>query len=403
MERIRPEDIIAKYSPEEICEGAEAYYASLADDPIHMQKPLRTVFEAADCFEGLGMLLRNLKLAAGMRVLDFGAGTCWISNCLCQMGCVPTACDPSKTALDIGRKAISRNPWIEEDTTEYLIFDGRKIDAPDNHFDRIICYDVLHHLPNWEEILREMYRVLKEGGMIGFREPGYDHSQKPSSQYEMRHFTVLENDIRIDLISKVAKEIGFEFEGWEPVSKRSFSLKEYACQFAGFLGFWRRQRVKRKLNDDMRKYLRSSSCFYLSKGQFILDSRVGSELEARIEAEQSEIDIPKGGEPEIGIKVSNTGKALWLGDSPNEIGKVLLGVHLLDREGKPLRLDLARIPIGGDLKPGESRVLSLRVPGLEAGDYLLDFDMVSERVNWFEMGQSSLSEKARVRLRVKEM
>ena len=214
IERIRPEDIIAKYSPEEICKGAEAYYASLADDPIHMQKPLQTVFEAADCFEGLGMLLR-------------------------------------------------------------------------------------------------------------------------------------------------------------------------------------------KLNNDMRKHLKSSSCFYLSKGQFILDSRVGLELEARIESEQSEIEVSNNGVAQISIKVSNTGKILWLGDSPNEIGKVFLGVHLLDRKGKPLLLDLARAPIGKDLGPSESRVLSLRIPCLEPGDYLLDFDMVSEKVNWFEMGQSALSEKARVRLRVK--
>ena len=38
-------------------------------------------------------------------------------------------------------------------------------------FDLIICFSVLHHIPNVSTVLREMHRVLKPGGHVLLREP----------------------------------------------------------------------------------------------------------------------------------------------------------------------------------------------------------------------------------------
>jgi len=396
MEPIQPKDIIEKYTPEEICEGAEAYYFSMKSDSTILQKPLRTVQEAAECFEGLGILLRNLQVAAGMKVLDFGSGMCWISNYLAQAGCRVTACDPSHTALALGKKVIDRNPWIENDAVQYLVFNGRKIEVPNESFDRIVCFDVLHHLPNWVEVLGEMYRVLKPGGMIGFREPGYGHSQCPPSQYEMRHYVVLENDIRIDEIVEEAIRIGFDFDGWEPATRRKFSLRDYVSEFSGLFGFWRRCRTRRNLYRDAREYMKSSSNFFLRKGDLMLDSRVGRGLEARLRVKKTELSIDSGIAYSLDVEVFNTGRSLWLGVSESGFGQVFLGSHLLNAEGEPIHLDLVRAAIGRDLRSGDSRTITLPLPPLEKGRYLLDLDMVSEGVNWFEMAQSASSEKARI-------
>lgn len=45
------------------------------------------------------------------------------------------------------------------------------INYPDNTFDLITCFGVLHHIPNVSTVLKELYRVTKPGGFILLREP----------------------------------------------------------------------------------------------------------------------------------------------------------------------------------------------------------------------------------------
>lgn len=42
---------------------------------------------------------------------------------------------------------------------------------PDNYFDLIVCFDVLHHIPNMSHILGEMVRCMKPGGCLLLKEP----------------------------------------------------------------------------------------------------------------------------------------------------------------------------------------------------------------------------------------
>jgi len=42
---------------------------------------------------------------------------------------------------------------------------------PDNSFDRIIMVDALHHVIHQAQTTREMFRVLKPGGLIVIEEP----------------------------------------------------------------------------------------------------------------------------------------------------------------------------------------------------------------------------------------
>lgn len=42
---------------------------------------------------------------------------------------------------------------------------------PDNSFDLVTCFGVLHHIPNVSKVMAEIHRVLKPGGCFIFREP----------------------------------------------------------------------------------------------------------------------------------------------------------------------------------------------------------------------------------------
>jgi SAM-dependent methyltransferase len=47
-----------------------------------------------------------------------------------------------------------------------VMYDGKTIPFPDNHFDSILTTEVLEHIFNLEDILKELNRVLKPGGRI---------------------------------------------------------------------------------------------------------------------------------------------------------------------------------------------------------------------------------------------
>ena len=51
--------------------------------------------------------------------------------------------------------------------------------------------------------------MLKPGGIAGFAEPGPRHSRTPVSQFEMRNYRVVENDVDVHAIWRSAKGVGF--------------------------------------------------------------------------------------------------------------------------------------------------------------------------------------------------
>lgn len=80
------------------------------------------------------------------------------------------------------------------------------------------------------------------------------------------------------------------------------------------------------------------------------------------------------------VKVKNVGNVVWpVGSSIN------LAYHWLNKSGKVIVYDGERTPIPHDTKPNEELVLDAKVSAPnQAGDYILEFDMVQEAVAWFK-------------------
>src|ERR1044071_524105 len=181
---------------EELARTADEYYkTTIQFADRYLAKPFADPRDSPDLLGSFAHLLSGLRLVPAMTVLDFGAGACWTTRCLTQLGCEAIAVDVSATALELGKQLYARLPPIGScPPPRFLVFDGHRIDLPDASVDRIFCFDAFHHVPNPVEVMRELGRVLRPGGIAGFSEPGRHHSRGARSQYEMKNYTASEND-----------------------------------------------------------------------------------------------------------------------------------------------------------------------------------------------------------------
>jgi ubiquinone/menaquinone biosynthesis C-methylase UbiE len=379
---ITPASVMERLSVEALCETADGYYRSLVDPTEQMGKPFSNPLDTPDMLINLGQLLSGLQLTKSMTVLDFAAGTCWLSRYLNQMQCATISLDASKAALAIGERLFNAHPIVGQFITApiFLHFNGRYINLPDASVDRIVCFDAFHHIPNQREILLEMARILKPGGIAGFSEPGRTHSQTAMSQKEMAEYDVLENDLILDDVVALAYEVGFTEFMCKLGCGNELTLEEYVA----LVNRKPSEGLQRRINDNIYSTMINKSVFFLQKGDSQLDSRGITGLDCSIKVDARQMRVSAGDKFLIRCLVRNTGHARWLHNSLQTVGTVRIGTHLYDANDKLLNLDFGRSPLEKDIEPNEETICDLHLRIAEPGQYRIMVDMVSEHVCWFE-------------------
>jgi SAM-dependent methyltransferase len=373
--------LMTSLSIEELNRTSDEYFRHSPDIAAYLSKPFANAEESSDLMIAFSQVVTGLAPPYRCDVLDFGAGTCWSTRCLTQMGYVVTAMDVSATALDIGRELFRRLPVVGDHVPpKFVVFDGRRFDLPDASIDRIACLNAFHHVPNPADVLKEMARVLRPGGIAGFSEPGEGHSRSPQAQYEMRNYTVIENDIVIEDIERWATDAGFSRLELAVVDSRSYRLewREYTDLIAGGI-------AAERYVDSIREAAANRRLFFLHKpGALAPDSRLRRGLLGKMRITLDETQVTAAGTFHGEAHVENTGANLWLpSDAP--FGPVLVGVHLFAPDGQLIDRDFGRIRLPRGLRPGEMATFRFTLDAPPPGDYRLAFDLVSEQVCWFEM------------------
>jgi SAM-dependent methyltransferase len=390
---IRPADIIARYSVEELIETADEYYRGIADPTAIMSRPFAYLHEAPVMLQNLGALLAGLQLGKTMTVLEFGAGTCWLSRCLLQLDCLPICCDVSGAALDIGRRLFAEHPTIGPTPFAplFLPFDGHRIELDDQSVDRIVCFDAFHHVPNVNDVIGEFGRVLRDGGIAGFSEPGRDHSRSAQAQYEMRDHRVLENDIHLRAIFEAAREAGFTQLTARVSNDLEVTLDHYEAITEG-----RGDDVRRAIWNNTSDTMRRRTVFFLHKGDMRRDSRSHVGLAHAMRARRADHAVAPGGPLTVDLHIDNTGKATWLSTNICESGIVRVGTHLYDRHAQLIATDHSRHDLPHAVEPGQSIDMTIEIPLPSDGDFVVGIDLVAEGVIWFEyVGSKPLMLQAR--------
>jgi len=93
------------------------------------------------------------KIPANSKVLEIGAGTGWQSKILSEKGFLVEAID------------IKESEYTDTRIWPVTIYDGFHIPFSDSAFDVVFSSNVLEHIPQVEDFLREVRRVCKKEGL----------------------------------------------------------------------------------------------------------------------------------------------------------------------------------------------------------------------------------------------
>jgi ubiquinone/menaquinone biosynthesis C-methylase UbiE len=111
-------------------------------------------------------MLRLMGCAPGQSYLDFGCGTGAAAIHLAsKLGL-------NVTGIDVDPEQIEKARVRSEQATNvrFLPADGTKLPFEDNEFDFVATHMVTHHIPDWQNALRQMLRVLKPNGYLIYKD-----------------------------------------------------------------------------------------------------------------------------------------------------------------------------------------------------------------------------------------
>lgn len=100
----------------------------------------------------------------GKTVLDLGCAGGFMAEALAARGAVVTAIDPAAEAITAARAHAAQAGYA----IRYDVGVGEELPYADASFDAVVCVDVLEHVSDLPQVLAEVARVLRPGGLFLF-------------------------------------------------------------------------------------------------------------------------------------------------------------------------------------------------------------------------------------------
>ena len=137
-----------------------------------MNNPIRRYFQKNIEFKRMKSLIPEI---VGLNILEIGCGqgygTQLINDYFKPQSLIATDLDPRMISL--AKQKYSNNNIV------FQVSDATNLGFKENYFDLIVFFGVIHHIPNWEDCLKELYRVLKPGGTLLAEEVSIESFQTP--------------------------------------------------------------------------------------------------------------------------------------------------------------------------------------------------------------------------------
>ena len=364
-----------------------------------------TLNDSLELLHDFAAAVRLLDPQPGDLIADLGAGGGWCSDLLQRLNRKSIAIDISLEMLRVARQRPTAVP------IRAVAGDFERLPFADGAFDKAICLNALHHVPDMALGVREIARILSPRGVAVFSEPGSGHAAMPASIAATRDFGVLEQEVLIEPFIGMCRSAGFIDVRVCPIA---YVIPEFELSLDEWRAWQRLPRVKRPLRAAEKMWRAALEFVGAGKNSVLFEEAFAMRLVRLLQQPVEEHPfflaakyqrphdrrpayraaihvgpVPSrsgAGHPvTVTVTIENRGNATWPARSDTGTGHVRLGIQLLDEDGRVVARDFARRDLDSDVDPRGSQTLHATFDAPQgAGDYHLKFDMVAEGVTWFE-------------------
>lgn len=138
-------------------------------------------------------LIADRYLQPGDSVLDVGFGLGYGLNLMTKRAKTLSGIDIDRLAVAKGKRDLLNNPKIEEITR----YDGLNIPYPEKSFDVVTCIDVIEHVPNFAQLIKNMCRVARRNVIISTPNRRAEYTRpngRPMNPWHLREWSFDELD-----------------------------------------------------------------------------------------------------------------------------------------------------------------------------------------------------------------
>lgn len=142
---------------------------------------------------------------SGEKILDIGTGSGWMAIVLAKRGFDVVSIDIDKGALQRAKQTAQAEGVVDKISFEQV--DATRIAFAEDCFDAVFSFDSMHHMPDCQRVIEEMFRVCKPSGWIvvaDLNAKGLEIIRKLLNERGEQH---VENACRLDRVMEIVKKI----------------------------------------------------------------------------------------------------------------------------------------------------------------------------------------------------
>jgi len=358
-------DTRIKASKDYVATLQEDYYQYLFYKPYDFSPGNATYYSL---IYNLLNILHAMQIRPGGRVLEVGSGPGWVTEILISQGYQVDAIEPSEDFIKIAEERVRyhiKHHHLEDHRR--AMFHCTTIEEcsfPDESFDAILFFDVLHHVVDEVKCLAQCFRLLTPGGTLGIHEGAWSTSNKELERKldeEMKNYGCLESPFTVEYLDYLLRKGGFiqatryhQINGLFPPSQGDLTISQAA-------------------------QIKAESANIITALKPFMHTTT-ADLEADVSAKIRVLSMERTqGKLKLKIELENCGEAVWLNRASGP-GRVSIALRDGDPGSREFK-ELMRHPLPRTLQPGDSLEIELEYPDPGAGNWTPD--LVNEGCYWF--------------------
>jgi len=220
MERVNAEAVGKFY------DQTSQFFEFMASANIHFgywpeAQPHLSIKEAQEFLTG--MMIQRAEMRPGQHLLDVGCGLGEPGLRLAkETGCKVTGITVSRVQVDSANKKAAELGLAQR--AVFQLADAMQLPFADASFDAVWAFESMHHMPDLEQVLREMVRVAMPGGRVIIADVIRRSPMPPEVTTFMRQAMMMQSAVPISDYEKLLPTLGLELEEVRDISAHTLPM-----------------------------------------------------------------------------------------------------------------------------------------------------------------------------------